>query len=151
MLTELGVGVALPFSEAGAEIFCREVRAFWKSGVGGESAAKATNVLQEVLKTAKPTPGKSNQLEAILGDGTKVIFRRDIGDHAHPIGAVYPPICSLDYNIEIHASNPAKPGKFTPQENVHIIVDEKLQPIDIFLKDKTRIINPEINKNKLNM
>lgn len=84
------------------------------------------------------SPGKLNQLEAVLDDGSKVIFRRDIGDHAHPIGKDY--LTPVDhYNIEIHASNPARPGKFTAKENIHIILDENLQPIDIFLKDKTRL------------
>ena len=106
--------------------------------LGAEGAAKSTNLLHDVLKTAKPMAGKPNQLEAILDDGTKVIFRRDIGEHAHPIGKDYP--TPVDhYNIEIHASNPARPGKFIPQENVHIVVDESLQPVDIFLKDKTRL------------
>jgi len=98
------------------------------------------NPLHQALKNAKPTPGKPNQLEAMLDDGSKVIFRRDIGEHAHPIGKDYSnPVDH--YNIEIHAANPARPGKFTPKENVHIVVDENLYPTDIFLKDKTRIIN----------
>ncbi len=104
-----------------------------------ESTASSPNILQEVLKNAKLTPGKPNQLEAILDDGSKVIFRRDIGEHAHPIGKDYPNPTD-HYNIEIHTANPARPGKFTPQENVHIVVDDKLQIVDVFLKNKVRII-----------
>lgn len=96
--------------------------------------------MQDILKTAKLSPGKPNQLEAVLDDGTKVIFRRDIGEHAHPIGKDYPaPVDHYNINIEIHASNSTRPGKFILQENVHIVIDENLQPIDVFLKDKTRL------------
>jgi hypothetical protein len=34
-------------------------------------------------------------------------------------------------------ANPVRPGKFIPQENVHIVVDTNLQSVDVFLKDKT--------------
>lgn len=39
-----------------------------------------------------------------------------------------------------HTTNLARPDKLIPQENVHIVVDDKPPPIDVFLKDKTRII-----------
>ena len=114
-----------------------------------ESTAGSPNVLQEVLKNAKLTPGKPNQLEAVLDDGSKVIFRRDIGEHAHSIGKDYPNPTD-HYNIEIHTANPARPGKFTPQENVHIVVDDKLQLVDVFLKNKVRIIF-DAERNNLGM
>ncbi|OIZ98243.1 hypothetical protein BEV13_06920 [Rickettsiella grylli] len=76
-----------------------------------ESTASSPNILQDFLKNAKLTPVEK--------------------DYPNPTD---------HYNIEIHTANPARPGKFTPQENVHIVVDDKLQIVDVFLKNKVRII-----------
>lgn len=104
--------------------------------VGVENAKPLAKLLSE----AKLTPGATHQLETTLEDGTKVIFRRDIGEHAHPIGRNYPEPVD-HYNIEVHSPNPARPGKFIREQNAHIIVDQNLNPVEIILKNKKPVNN----------
>lgn len=97
------------------------------------------------MSESKPTPGTSHQLETTLEDGTKVIFRRDIGEHAHPIGKNYPEPVD-HYNVEVHSPDPTRPGKFIPKQNAHIIVDQDLNPVEIVLKNKSVINNNLTNR-----
>jgi|GEM_PF-1536176 len=102
--------------------------------------AHSDNILFQILEQAKPTPGKSNQLEKTLEDGTKVIFRRDIGEHAHPIGKAYrEPVDH--YNIEVHSPHPTRPGKYIPEQNAHIIIDKNFNLVEIILKNKYELSN----------
>ncbi len=107
-------------------------------------ASKTSDPIIEALKQAIPTPGKTNQLETTLSDGTKVLFRRDIGGHAHEIGDKYP--MPVDhYNIEIQVPRVNRLDRFKTVENLHIIVNQDLQPIDIFSNKLGQIYNePEI-------
>ena len=118
--------------------------------LGGETiaAVKPSNALQEVLKNAVPTPGKPNQLEAILNDGSKVIFRRDIGEHAHNLYPKYPLGTKTDhFNIEIQKPNTQ--GGFKTIENLHIVVDKQLNPVEVFSIKKGDIYNESDFQNRL--
>ena len=104
---------------------------FWgaKEVVGGE-VVKSKSVLQDILQTTKPTPGKPNQLEKVLDDGTKVIFRRDVGEYAHEIkrGSGV----KVDhFNVEVQEPG-AKAGRFNSRENLHIVIDENLNFVEAF-------------------
>jgi hypothetical protein len=59
--------------------------------------------------------------------GSKVIFRKDFGAKAHPIGAKYPNPVN-HYNIEIHS--PYR-NSYQQVENYHLIVDTAGKVIDI--------------------
>jgi hypothetical protein len=105
------------------------------ASTGTENTRLLNNPLKSLLDEAKPTPGVSHQLETVLDDGTKIIFRRDVGEHAHPIGRNYPDPVD-HYNIEVHTPDPSRPGRIIREQNVHIILDNKLNPIDIILKNR---------------
>jgi hypothetical protein len=134
MLEKISPGVENGVSAAGSRFgfFAGRKGAPVASRVG--SGAESNNPLIKVLQDAKPTPGKSNQLETTLSDGTKVIFRRDVGKHAHPIGKAYrDPVDH--YNIEVHIPSVLKPGKYVPRENIHIILDKDLKPVKVIMKN----------------
>lgn len=101
--------------------------------------------MQDALKVAKPIPGKPNQLETVLDDGTKVIFRRDIGEYAHELKRGTG-IKVDHFNVEIQIPG-AKTGRFNSIENLHIVVDEKLKFVEAFtskngaLKDVAKIFD----------
>uniref|UniRef100_A0A7U3YCS3 Pre-toxin TG domain-containing protein n=1 Tax=Geobacillus sp. (strain Y4.1MC1) TaxID=581103 RepID=A0A7U3YCS3_GEOS0 len=86
---------------------------------------KNIDKLKQVLRDSKRV---GDRLETILDDGSKVIFRRDVGEHAHPIGKKYrQPVDH--YNVEIHV--PTKSGRWKQKENFHIIIDNNGKVIEI--------------------
>jgi RHS repeat-associated protein len=86
--------------------------------------------LKDILSNAKRV---GDRLESTLEDGTKVIFRQDIGNKAHPIGTKYPnPVDH--YNIEVHAPIPGRPGRYNQVGDAHIIVDTTGKATDIIYK-----------------
>jgi len=86
-----------------------------------------TTILQKALKTAKQV---GDRLEATLKDGSKVVFRKDFGAKAHPIGSKYlNPV--NHYNIEIHV--PYR-GGYKIALDAHVIVDSAGKVIDIITK-----------------
>ncbi|UPT86955.1 hypothetical protein HAP41_0000043200 [Bradyrhizobium barranii subsp. apii] len=57
---------------------------------------------------------------ATLDDGTRVLFRKDFGESAHPLGGPFKGMGNIDhYNIEIQSAA----GK--QLENIHIVPDGK--------------------------
>jgi RHS repeat-associated protein len=88
---------------------------------------RALNVIEKALKSAKQV---GDRLEATLKDGSKVIFRKDFGPKAHPIGSKYPNPVN-HYNIEIHV--PYR-GGYKVTLDVHVIVDSAGKVIDIITK-----------------
>lgn len=84
---------------------------------------------KEILSKAEKV---DNRLETKLGDGSKVVFRKDFGEHAHAIGKEYPnPVDH--YNVEIHKLIPGT-NRFEKIKNSHIIVNETGDIIDVFIK-----------------
>ncbi|REE81238.1 RHS repeat-associated protein [Paenibacillus taihuensis] len=82
-----------------------------------KQAPKAIDLLVDLIKQSKPLGKKGNQLYKELEDGWKIIFRKDVGDHAHPIRPEYPDPVD-HFNIEIQNAY----GNI--KYNLHIIVDE---------------------------
>jgi hypothetical protein len=119
------------------------------SGGGAGGSGGRQNVLLNILKTATPTANKPNQLEANLPNGTKVLFRRDIGEYAHPLKG-YPPGKKIDhYNVEMQV--PTGRNKNTTLANLHIVVNDKLEPIGAFttpMKKESFNVENFSNKNK---
>ena len=68
--------------------------------------AKPNVDLNDLLKKSTPTKGKPNQSEIVLNDGTKVVFRRDVGENAHKLDKLHSDFVGkgkIDhYNIEVH-------------------------------------------------
>ncbi len=119
------------------------------SSGGGRSGGGGRNVLLNLLKIATPTTNRPNQLEANLPNGTKVLFRRDIGEEAHKISHPnYPKDVRINhYNVEVHA--PDQRGKNQRLVNLHIVVNDKLEPIHAFTKPITgELFNVSNSSNK---
>lgn len=77
-------------------------------------------ILEEALQNSIPTKGHPHQLMHTLNDGTRVIFRKDFSEQAHPIGNIFQGKGSIDhYNIEIQI--PKKNGSVRTIENLHIV------------------------------
>ncbi|AVR96421.1 RHS repeat domain-containing protein [Pseudoduganella armeniaca] len=112
-------------SAAGVWNASREVFKWWAAAAtravaasGGVTpvVALSKNVLLEALSNAKPTSGHPNQLMTTLEDGTRVIFRKDFGDNAHPIGGPFQGQGPINhYNIQIQSAS----GRTI--ENVHVV------------------------------
>ncbi|MBR1375798.1 MAG: hypothetical protein IJ566_06910, partial [Cardiobacteriaceae bacterium] len=96
-----------------------------KSG-GSEAVANVKpDPVIEALNQATPTPGKPNQLETILDDGFKVIFRKDFGKNAHPLNDPNRKLTGKGdiehYNIKFHSPSTTKPGRFKQEVDWHIV------------------------------
>jgi RHS repeat-associated protein len=92
--------------------------------------SQLNNPLEEIIKRTRKIDGR---LETSLDDGSKIIFRRDIGQNAHPIGKKYQnPVDH--FNIEIHKPVKNHLGRFKQTKDVHIIVNDKLEVIDVIMK-----------------
>ncbi|EGY53368.1 hemagglutinin/hemolysin family protein, partial [Neisseria shayeganii 871] len=79
-----------------------------------------TQVLKQALDKATPTGGHPNQLMYVLDDGTRVIFRKDFGNQAHPIGNIFQGKGNINhYNIEVQI--PKANGGVRVIENLHIV------------------------------
>ena len=96
---------------------------FWRSTLAAKAGGSA---LEQALARAKPV---GDRLEAVLDDGSKVIFRRDVGSKAHPLPGYPKP--TDHWNIEVHKPIPGRPGRFEPAQNTHIVLDPSGKPIDI--------------------
>jgi hypothetical protein len=70
-----------------------------------------------------------DRLETTLSDGTKVIFRRDVGSNAHPLPGYPNPIDHI--NIEIMTPIPGRVGRYEPALNTHIVLNPSGNPIDV--------------------
>ena len=74
--------------------------------VAAAQKAKPNVDLNDLLKKSTPTKGKPNQSEIVLNDGTKVVFRRDVGENAHKLDKLHSDFVGkgkIDhYNIEVH-------------------------------------------------
>jgi len=95
-------------------------------GFGDDAAKSAGSALEQALARAKPV---GDRLEAVLDDGLKVIFRRDVGPKAHPLPGYPKP--TDHWNIEVHKPIPGRPGRFEPVQDTHIVLDPSGKPIDI--------------------
>jgi hypothetical protein len=102
-------------------------------GSGGGSGRSNYNPLIEVLKTAVQNPKAPNQYEAVLSDGSKVLFRRDIGEHAHPLKKGKSQSDVDHYNVVLQV--PSKNG-LRERANLHIIVDKDLNPVNFYTTHK---------------
>ncbi|WP_312267624.1 hypothetical protein [Neisseria sp.] len=77
-------------------------------------------LLERALQHSIPTKGHPNQLMYTLDDGTRLIFRKDFGDKAHPIGNIFQGKGAIDhYNIEVQI--PRANGSVRIIENLHIV------------------------------
>ncbi|WP_421522854.1 VENN motif pre-toxin domain-containing protein [Neisseria yangbaofengii] len=77
-------------------------------------------LLERALQHSIPTKGHPNQLIYTLDDGTRLIFRKDFGDKAHPIGNIFQGKGAIDhYNIEVQI--PRANGSVRTIENLHIV------------------------------
>jgi RHS repeat-associated protein len=128
-------GVTKPLKSAACECVSKELaeqaakdaaeeiaRAVATKSTSGESA----NALSEALSRARPS---GDRLEAVLDDGGKVIFRRDVGAEAHPLPGYPQPVDH--WNIEVQSPIPGRPGRFEPVQNTHIVLDASGKPIAI--------------------
>jgi len=97
-----------------------------------ENNIKESGILQKILKGAKFTQRHDHQWETILSDGNKLIVRRDIGKHAHPIGKKYRNPVN-HWNIQLQKLNTLN-QRFEPYYNFHIIVDDKFNIVEAFGK-----------------
>jgi hypothetical protein len=120
------VGAELPVIGVGAVLeIVPKVAKVGENATGGAGAVEGANanVLREVFEKATPTSGRSNQLMTVLDDGTKVIFRKDFGAQAHPVGGPFQGKGAIDhYNIEIQAPRTSSSGVKTI-ENIHLVPD----------------------------
>jgi hypothetical protein len=95
------------------------------SALGGKAKLPG-EIFQEVLNRAKWV---GDRLESVLDDGYKVIFRRDVGERAHPLSASGE---SVDHwNIEVQRPIPGRPGRYEQVHNTHVILDESGNPVEI--------------------
>ncbi len=67
-----------------------------------------------------------------LDDNTKILFRKDFGDNAHPIGSKYPEPTN-HFNIEIQKYSETK-HQYQKYRDYHIVIDENNNVIDYFNK-----------------
>ena len=96
-------------------------------GPGGMGAKKS----DEILALLKKSKRVENRLESVMEDGTKIIFRRDLGTNAHPIGGRY--LTPVEhYNIEFHSPN--RSGGYTKTHNFHIIMDQNGRVVENYYK-----------------
>jgi hypothetical protein len=87
--------------------------------------------LSKLLQQAQPVGKKGNQVGLVLSNNVKLLFRRDVGIHAHSIGKKYPnPVDH--YNIEIHI--PERSGNYENFYNYHIILDHNKKLVEYFGK-----------------
>lgn len=87
----------------------------YKKGISNNTGG-TTQALLTALGKATPTSGHPNQLMHVLDDGTKILFRKDFGQEAHPLGGPLQGQGNINhYNIQIQKTN----GKTI--ENMHII------------------------------
>lgn len=64
--------------------------------------SSSLNTLKSVLNRAEPLGNRPNQVSTTLDDGTRVIFRKDFGEQAHPLnGKLFGNKDINHYNIEI--------------------------------------------------
>ena len=111
-------------------------------GAGGGGAPRAPNVLMQALQQAQPVAGAPHQLSTTLCDGTKVIFRRDIGERSHPIRR-YGPDPVDHYNVEVQKQRPGRAERYRPMGKVHIVVNKDLQPIRVLSERHKEIFNEQ--------
>jgi hypothetical protein len=77
---------------------------------------KGLNILRQALDEAVPTTGHPSQLMTTLPDGTKILFRKDFGDNAHPIGGPFQGSGDINhYNIQVQLPN----GRSV--QNLHVV------------------------------
>jgi len=89
-----------------------------------EVPSSQASALQRALANAKPTSGHPTQLIAELEDGSRVMFRKDFGAQAHPVGGPFKGAGPIDhYNIEIQVMKPN--GTVKTIENIHAVPDGK--------------------------
>lgn len=95
------------------------------------------DTILDILKNSKPIQGHTNQFQTILPDGTRVIFRKDFGEYAHPLNTEpFKNKGSIDhYNIEIQIPKQGLRGGNKIIENLHIIPDNN-GGFQWFLNDK---------------
>ena len=95
-------------------------------------------MVQEALKQAQPIPGRPNQLQTILPDGTRIIFRMDTGSNAHPLR--WAGEGNINHvNIEVHTPGPGPKFDTRIQVNQHILLDAGNTPTAIYNKRGVRI------------
>ncbi|ROV53655.1 hypothetical protein EGS38_11800, partial [Neisseria chenwenguii] len=93
--------------------------------VGGNRPVKLPSnvnlqILEYALHQAIPTKGHPSQLMHTLNDGTRLIFRKDFGSQAHPIGNIFQGKGAINhYNIEVQI--PRANGSVRTIENLHIV------------------------------
>ncbi|MBP3221008.1 MAG: hypothetical protein J6M43_03075 [Neisseriaceae bacterium] len=104
------------------------------------------NTLKSVLNKAEPFGNRPNQVSTVLDDGTRVIFRKDFGEQAHPLKRKLFGNKDINhYNIEIKQP-PKQIGQkekviqdfhILPQPNGnHIMYDKSWRQIGVGIKRK---------------
>ena len=97
-----------------------KIAAVVPGGKGLSTLAGRGKYFQEALSKARPIGNHPGQLMYVVNDGTKIIFRKDFGDKAHPLGGPFIGKGKIDhYNIEIQNS------KGRTIENLHAVPDEE--------------------------
>jgi hypothetical protein len=95
------------------------------NGVGNQDTTRL-DTMRELIENGEI---RGNNIINQVDDNTQVIFRRDTGPNAHPIGQRYPnPVDH--YNIEFQTRGSS--GKWRPRHTFHIIIDELGNIIDTF-------------------
>ena len=97
----------------------------------GKSGGKNSNIekILNIMKTGKKTSDGKNIISQI-DEITKVIFRMDIGENAHPIQSkgYLEPINHINIEIQRLGQN----GKYSSKWDYHIIIDDFGNIIDTF-------------------
>ena len=119
VLVHNGCGDTKTNNEAGSE------------GGYGKSGGKNSNIekILNIMKTGKKTSDGKNIISQI-DEITKVIFRMDIGENAHPIQSkgYLEPINHINIEIQRLGQN----GKYSSKWDYHIIIDDFGNIIDTF-------------------
>jgi RHS repeat-associated protein len=100
------------------------------AGAGNGNTCQPPNI-PDILDALSKAKRNVDFFETTLGSGHKVIFRRDFGAKAHPIGSKYPQPVD-HYNIEVHKPDRC-PGRFKRMLDLHIVVDANGNVVDVIV------------------
>lgn len=121
LAAEVGAGVSLGAAGIGAGAKLGGKLAEWSEPYCANPGKVTSPLLEALDQAVKLGEHEVGQVMHVLGDGTKVIFRKDFGVEAHAIGGPFQGLGKIDhYNVEIQRSYGKK-----IIENIHIVPDGK--------------------------
>lgn len=95
------------------------------TGIGNRNFLKW---LQSLVKRGKRV---GHNIISRVDDRTQIIFRKDMGKHAHGLPN-YPKGKKIDhYNVELQTRS-SKKGKWKPRFSLHIVIDKKGRIKNVF-------------------